>query len=388
LPETAPTLLQLLRERPPGYGGVERVAHELAERYGGITLSLGQHSNGSASGAASVAAADPLSVSYRRLGWPVLRLGRMRVPLPALQPLRTLLAPDRVLLLHLPCPAILVIGWIVHLLQPARGLHVVWHAFLDERRWWFRAYEWLALALARRATTVVSTSPVLLKLLAEARVPTDALVLLPPVLPVALEPALLALEVSPLPLLEVLCIGRLDSYKRFDWVMQAIAAVPGTRLTIVGAGPDREALQRLGDSLGLAVRARLSFLGRVSEQRKQTALAASHVLVLPADTSHEAFGIVQLEAMAGGRTALCIDHPRSGMAWVNGLALPPHHPCRDPSDLIALLQRFKAEPALVHRCGLQARRRYLELFSRDRWQQRCTVLEQRLRLIPRPAQQR
>ena len=33
-------IIQLLREWPPGYGGVERVAHELALVWGGIVYSL------------------------------------------------------------------------------------------------------------------------------------------------------------------------------------------------------------------------------------------------------------------------------------------------------------------------------------------------------------
>ena len=31
---------QLLREWPPGYGGIERVAHELSDCWGGVTYSL------------------------------------------------------------------------------------------------------------------------------------------------------------------------------------------------------------------------------------------------------------------------------------------------------------------------------------------------------------
>ena len=45
------------------------------------------------------------------------------------------------------------------------------------------------------------------------------------------------------------------------------------------------------------------------------------MLVLLSDRSNEAFGIVQLEAMAAGRIALSFDRPRSGMgcraaAWI------------------------------------------------------------------------
>ena len=46
------------------------------------------------------------------------------------------------------------------------------------------------------------------------------------------------------------------------------------------------------------------------------------MLVLPSDSSNEAFGIVQLEAMAAGRIALAFDQPRSGMVGRAPARLP------------------------------------------------------------------
>ena len=368
-------LLRLLRERPPGYGGVERVAHELAQRYGGITLSL----------VPPGATADPLPVDYERCSWWVLPLARLRLPLPTPEPLKLLWPSHRALLLHLPCPSIVLLGWLVRLLQPRREIHIYWHAFLDRRRWWFRAYEFLALGLARQASTVISTSPQLLQLLALEQIQGDSLLLLPPALPERLETSLLQVSPpSPEPSLQVLCLGRLDSYKRQDWLIQAIASVPEARLTILGTGPNQARLEQLGDQLGLMASGRLSFLGRVSEQAKREALAQAQVLVLPADSCHEAFGIVQLEAMAAGRPALCMQQTRSGTAWVNGLQLPPHHPCRTLADLIAVLQRLSLDSSLLRECGHQARQRYQHEFSRIRWHRRCQALEQRLGLRPSP----
>ena len=58
---------QLLREWPPGYGGVERVAHELASVWGGAVYSLDvQHQ--------ALTAKDPLAVAYPRQRLPSTKL--------------------------------------------------------------------------------------------------------------------------------------------------------------------------------------------------------------------------------------------------------------------------------------------------------------------------
>ena len=50
---------QLLREWPPGYGGVERVAHELSNCWGGVTYSLDVQSQ-------ACSRQDALPVTYPR----------------------------------------------------------------------------------------------------------------------------------------------------------------------------------------------------------------------------------------------------------------------------------------------------------------------------------
>mgnify|MGYP002628483462 CR=1 FL=1 len=377
--ELTSDLLQVLRERPPGYGGIERVAHELAQRYGGTTLSMSGYSLSSALHSST----DPLPVSYRRVHWPVFCLGRLRIPLPVPSLFQQILNHKGSLLLHLPCPAILLLALTIRLLQPHRPIHLYWHAFLDARRWRYRLYQRVALCLARRASTVVTTSPVLITSLAECGINLERLLLLPPVLPRQLELHLQQLPPPSAPTpLQLLCIGRLDSYKRLDWVIQALASMPEAVLTIAGSGPDQAALQALAQQLGLLAEGRVHFLGRVSEPQKLGAIARAHLIVLAADSCHEAFGISQLEAMAAGRVAISFDQPRSGMAWVNGLQLPPHHPCRHPGDLAAVLQQLAADPSLLHSSSEQARLRYERLFSRPCWLERCRDFEMRLRIAP------
>ena len=114
--------------------------------------------------------------------------------------------------------------------------------------------------------------------------------------------------------LRVLFIGRLDSYKRLDWLIRALAHLTSPwRLAVVGDGPKRKDFEQLAHRLFLQT-SPVTFHGRLSETSKLQQLAASDVLVLPSDRSNEAFGIVQLEAMAAGRPSLAFNHPRS--EWV------------------------------------------------------------------------
>ena len=101
-------VLQVLREWPPGFGGVERVAHELASQWSGDVYSLDvqeQNSN----------TIDPLPVNYRRIRLPSFNpFGRLFLPLPSSR-LWTLIFSGEPLHGHLPSPGVLFILLIARL---------------------------------------------------------------------------------------------------------------------------------------------------------------------------------------------------------------------------------------------------------------------------------
>ena len=109
------------------------------------------------------------------------------------------------------------------------------------------------------------------------------------------------------------------------------------------------------------------------ELDKQAQIAESDVLVLPSDRSNEAFGIVQLEAMAAGRIALAFDHPRSGMGWVGQLSGLPWS--QSPEELVGVLQRLADQPQMRSLMCLEARDRYSTLFARSVWLQQLSKVE-------------
>lgn len=93
----------------------------------------------------------------------------------------------------------------------------------------------------------------------------------------------------------ILSVGRLVSYKGFDILIRAMKHVEG-KLLLIGSGPQHQALEQLVIAEGL--KSKVAILGKVEDLRPY--FAAASIFVLPSVTRAEAFGIVQLEAMAAG----------------------------------------------------------------------------------------
>ncbi len=170
-------------------------------------------------------------------------------------------------------------------------------------------------------------------------------------------------------------IGRLASYKRVDWLIQAFQRSPASILHIVGDGPQRRSLERQASRGGRG--AAILFHGQVSEPEKLSLLAESDLLVLPADKCNEAFGIVQLEAMACGVPALAFPRPRSGVAWVGGLGeslAPAPAGESEIEQLGEILNRFVHSPELWEEAARRARLRYEEIFARSVWERQLDAV--------------
>ena len=129
---------------------------------------------------------------------------------------------------------------------------------------------------------------------------------------------------------------------------------------MVGDGPRAE-FERLAERLSLQTF--VHFYGRLDEAAKLHQLSLSDVLVLPSESSNEAFGIVQLEAMAAGRPSLAFDHVRSGVGWVCRLSGLPWS--QSLEGLPEVLQRLGDQPQL--RRHLSRRQGALPEIARSVW---------------------
>ena len=160
------------------------------------------------------------------------------------------------------------------------------------------------------------------------------------------------------------CCGRLVYYKGLETALLALRSVPGT-LLIAGDGPSRMRLERLAARLNLKDRAR--FLGRIPRDEDLAAYyLASKAFWFPSNARSEAYGVVQVEAMASGCPVINTAIPHSGVPWVSrheetGLTVPVD----DPSAFAGAALRLLTEPGLCDRLAAGARARAISEFGCD-----------------------
>lgn len=102
-------------------------------------------------------------------------------------------------------------------------------------------------------------------------------------------------------------LGRFtEPRKGFPVLRDAFVALaqqrPGLRLLVAGPGEPAD----LHEGMPAAVRERVTFLGRVSEEEKARMLRSVHLYVAP-NTGGESFGMILTEAMAAGATVVASD---------------------------------------------------------------------------------
>ena len=155
----------------------------------------------------------------------------------------------------------------------------------------------------------------------------------------------------------VLFAGRHVPYKGVPVLIEAAAPLD-VEVVIAGDGPMRASWRGLAGSQAGA--ARFSFPGEVDDQELRALLVASGMFVLPSVTRAEAFGYVQLEAMACGTPVISTALP-TGVPWVNetGLVVPPN----DVEALRHAIERLVGDPELASRLGALGEARARTEFS-------------------------
>ena len=152
----------------------------------------------------------------------------------------------------------------------------------------------------------------------------------------------------------LLTIGRLVGYKGHRYLLEAARTLDAV-VWLVGEGPLRSTLESDVRTWGLADR--VVFWGDLPDAQVVELLHACDAFVLPSITANEAFGLVQVEAMACGKPVVSCQLA-SGVPYVNrhgvtGLVVPP----ADAEALAAALQLLLRNPELRFKLGAAARGR-------------------------------
>ncbi|MGE5815044.1 MAG: glycosyltransferase [Acidobacteriota bacterium] len=158
----------------------------------------------------------------------------------------------------------------------------------------------------------------------------------------------------------VLATGRLVYYKGFDVLIEAMRHVSG-HLVVIGDGPLLSSLNSRAQQLGVA--AKVTFTGEIGNHELAPFYSAARVFVLPSVARSEAFGIVQLEALACGtpvvNTNLPSGVPEVSLDRVTGLTVPP----KDPQALARAMTTLLDDPDLRARYGAAGRARVASEFT-------------------------
>ncbi len=270
--------------------------------------------------------------------------------------------------LHLPHP-----GGILGVLGSGyRGpLVVTYHSDVVRQQWRAAPFHPLVLATLRRADAIlatseayVRTSPVLQRFRSKCAVvpygiPTERFA--------PSEPADRARLRERFGGRVVLAIGRLVYYKGYDVLVEAMQHVNG-HLVLVGDGPLLGALRAQAARQGVAHK--ITFAGEIANEALGPYYQVADVFALSSIARSEAFGIVQLEALASGvpvvNTSLPSGVPEVSLDGVTGLTVPPG----DARALAAALSRLLDDPQLRARYAAAGRQRIAEHYTNDRMGER------------------
>jgi rhamnosyl/mannosyltransferase len=153
----------------------------------------------------------------------------------------------------------------------------------------------------------------------------------------------------------VLTVGRLVYYKGIDVLLDALSMTRHLRLVVAGGGPLRGRLEGRAADLGIADR--IKWLGSVTDDELVGAFSAADLFVLPSVARSEAFGLVQVEAMAAGLPVVST-RLGTGVEIVNldgstGIVVEPNA----PAALAEVIQTIADDSVLRARLAAGALRR-------------------------------
>ena len=166
----------------------------------------------------------------------------------------------------------------------------------------------------------------------------------------------------------LLFIGRLVPYKGLEYLISAMPEVVkefrDVKLIIVGDGPLMPKLESLVFRLKLTDY--VEFVSGLHNTKTPHYYHLSDIFVLPSVYKAEAFGIVQLEAMACGKPVISTDVDGSGISFVNqnnktGIVVTP----RDPKSLAGAIKELLKDNKLRGTFGKNGKERVEKHFSKQ-----------------------
>lgn len=174
----------------------------------------------------------------------------------------------------------------------------------------------------------------------------------------------------------LLFVGRLIYYKGIEYLITALKGCKDCGLIIIGDGALKTSLMAMIKEYGLDNRVQM--LTQLPYEELSVYYNLCDLFVLPSIEKSEAFGLVQMEAMAAGKPVINTQIP-SGVPFVSidgetGLTVPP----KDAKALSKAIQTLLSDDQLRNTMGQNALKRVQEVFHIQRFHQSLLSLYQSL----------
>ncbi|MFT4204165.1 MAG: glycosyltransferase [Chitinophagaceae bacterium] len=257
-----------------------------------------------------------------------------------------------------------------------------WHSDIVRQQTLLRLYKPLQTWMLKRASLIAGTSPVYLQCSPYLQPFKDKCVLVP----IGIPPVGKLLNHNTLRKIQtmsngrkiVFSLGRLIYYKGYQYLIESAGYLTEDICVIIGGkGPLQEEFEASIVQLGLSDKVFL--VGRIEEEDLSSYFSVCDLFCLPSTERSEAFGIVQVEAMAYGKPLVATRIEGSGVSWVNeenvsGLNCE----VENAKDLADKINTILGNTALVQQFGAGALKRYEDHFTQEKMVERMIPLYEKI----------
>jgi rhamnosyl/mannosyltransferase len=252
------------------------------------------------------------------------------------------------------------------LVQPPGKIVVTWHSDIVRQRWALALYAPFLRTFLKRVDRILVSSPNYLEASSYLNDVREKCTVIPLGIDIQqfqlnpmLEQKVKTLRAQYGPRI-ILFVGRLVYYKGVEYLIKAMPEIEA-KLILIGEGPLKKKLKEIVRSLSLWDK--VVFQSPVPDSDLVAYYHACDVFVLPSVEITEAFGLVQLEAMACGKPVVSTALP-TGVPFVNqhgktGFIVPP----RDHRALAQAINTLLSNPQLREQYGMYAKRRVEQEFN-------------------------
>lgn len=269
--------------------------------------------------------------------------------------------------IHLPNP---LANLAVFLTKPKSKIILHWHSDIVKQKFLLKFYAPLQNWLLNRADKIVSTSPFYIqgsKYLQKFKAKTVSI-------PLGVDIEELKFSDIEVNFIKkkyeskkiVFALGRLIYYKGFEYLIDAAKIIDENIIILIGGVGklEKELKQKIVDN---DLQEKVVLIGKIAFHKLGSYYKACDLFCLPSIEKSEAFGVVQIEAMAFGKPIVSTNIKGSGVSWVNkndvsGKIVNP----KDAKDLGTAINLILSDHKTYDKYSKNSFSRFNELFTKKK----------------------